>query len=155
MSRLRVALRKGHLERLKSIYAYVIRPKDYAIRLRVHQPDYSYLPEQNFDWTHTVYGDVKEIIPEDIPKPLGNTVTTTTMVNAKINHCLATGRSLTSCLYFGNQTLIDSCSKWQATVETASYGSEFVASKTATNQILDLRHKVIRCTYQNEIISPW
>ena len=30
------------------------------------EPDYSRLPEQNFDWTHTVYGDVHEIIPQDI-----------------------------------------------------------------------------------------
>ena len=39
-----------------------------------------------------------------------------------------------------NHTPIDSYSKRQATVETATYGSEFVASKTATGQIIDLRH---------------
>ena len=83
MSRFRAALRKGHLERLKRIYACVIRTKDYAI-WRVHQPDYSFLPEQNFDWTLTVYGDVKEIIPEDIPKPLGKTVTATTTEDANL-----------------------------------------------------------------------
>ena len=46
------------------------------------------------------------MIPEDIPKPLGNTVTTTTTVDANLNHCLATGRSLTGCLHFVNQALI-------------------------------------------------
>ena len=30
--------------------------------------------------------------------------------------------------------------KRQATVETATYGSEFVAAKTATEQIVDLRN---------------
>ena len=54
--------------------------------------------------------------------------------------CLATGRSLTCCLHFVSQTPIDSFSKRQATVETATNGSELVASKTATEQILDLRH---------------
>ena len=39
-----------------------------------------------------------------------------------------------------NHTPIDSYSKRQAIVETATYGSEFVASKTATEQIIDLRH---------------
>ena len=39
-----------------------------------------------------------------------------------------------------NHTPIDSYSKRQATVETATYGSEYVASKTATEQIIDLRH---------------
>ena len=71
---------------------------------------------------------------------LGKIVTTTTTVDANLNHCLATGRSLTGCLHFVNHTPIDSYSKRQATVETATYGSEFVASKTATEQIIDLRH---------------
>ena len=71
---------------------------------------------------------------------MGKTVTTTTTVDAKLNHCLATGRSLTHCWHFVNHTPIDSYSKRQATVETVTYGSEFVASKTATEQIIDLRH---------------
>ena len=61
-------------------------------------------------------------------------------MDANLNHCLATGRSVTGCLHFVNHTPIDSYSKRQATVETATYGSEFVASKTATEQIIDLRH---------------
>ena len=71
MSRFRVQLRQEHLERLKRIYAYVIRTKDYATRFQIMEPDYSYLPEQNFDWAHTVYGHVQEILPHDIPDPLG------------------------------------------------------------------------------------
>ena len=140
MSRFRAQPRKGHLDRLKRIYAYVIRTKDYATRFRTTEPDYSYLPDQNFDWAHTVYGNVQEIIPDDIPDPLGKSVTTTPTVDANLNHCLATGRSVTGCLHFVNHTPIDSYSKRQATVETATYGSEFVASKTATEQIIDLRH---------------
>ena len=138
LSRFIAALRQAHLEQLKRIYAYIVRTKDYATRFRVMEPDYSYLPEQNFDWTYTVYGDVQEIIPQDIPDPLGKTVSTATTVDANLNHCLATGRSLTGCLHFVNHTPI--YSKRQATVETAIYGSELVASKTATEQIIDLRH---------------
>ena len=67
-------------------------------------------------------------------------MTTTTTVDANLNHCLATGRSATGCLHFVNHTPIDSYSKRQATVETATYGSGFVASKAATEQIIDLRH---------------
>ena len=104
------------------------------------EPDYSYLPEQNFDLTRTVYGDVHEIISQDIPDPLGKTVTTTTTVDENLNHCLASGRSLTGCLHFENHTPIDSYSERQATMEADTYGSEFVASKTTNAQILDLRH---------------
>ena len=54
--------------------------------------------------------------------------------------CLATGASLTACLHFCNQTPTDWYSKSQATVETASYGSEFVAASTATEQMVDLKY---------------
>ena len=49
MSRFRAQPRQGHLERLKTIYSYVIRTKDYATRFRTTEPDYSYLPDQYFD----------------------------------------------------------------------------------------------------------
>ena len=39
-----------------------------------------------------------------------------------------------------NATPIDWTSKRQATVETATYGSEFSAARTATEQIIDLRY---------------
>jgi len=39
-----------------------------------------------------------------------------------------------------NQTPIDWFCKRQSTVETATYGSEFVAARQATEQIMDLRY---------------
>ena len=90
------------------------------------EPDYSCLPDQNFDWAHTVYGHVQIMIPDDIPDLLGKPIATTTTVDANLNHCLATGRSVTGCLHFVNHTPIDSYSRRNATVETATYGSEFV-----------------------------
>ena len=95
------------------------------------QPDYSFLPDQDFDWTYSVYGDVHEKLPDDMPEPLGKAVVTTTTMDANVNHCLATGKSLTGCLHSVNKTPVDWYSKKQATVETATYGSEFVAAKTA------------------------
>ena len=91
------------------------------------------------NWTYSVYGDVHEILPDDMPEPLGEAVTTTTTMDANLNHCLATGKSLTVCLHFVNKTPVDWYSKKQATLETATYGSEFVAAKTATEQIMDIR----------------
>ena len=39
---------------------------------------------------------------------------------------------------FDNKSPVDWYSKKQATVEIATYGSEFVAAKTATEQIMDI-----------------
>ena len=127
------------MDRLKRIFSYAIRTKDYAIRFRTDQPDYSFLPDQDFDWTFSVYGNVQEILPDDMPEPLGKEVITTSTMDANLNHCLATGKSLTGCVHFVNKTPVDWYSKKQATVETATYGSEFLAAKTATEQIMDVR----------------
>ena len=140
MSRFRSAPRKGHLERLQRIYGYVLKTKHYSTRYRTEEPDYSYLPNMKHDWSYTVYSNVQEIIPNNCPKPLGKSVTTTTTLDANLLHCMATGASLTACLRFCNQTPTEWYSKKQATVETATYGSEFVAAKTATEQIMDLRY---------------
>ena len=74
-----------------------------------------------------------------MPEPLAKAVVTTTTMDANFNHCLATGRSLTGCLHSVNKTPVDWYSKKQARVETATYGSEFVAAKTATEKIMDIR----------------
>ena len=93
----------------------------------------------DYDWLRTVYGDVKEEIPKDVPKPLGKCVKHTAYVDANLLHCLMTGRSVTGTLHFLNQTLIDWYSKKQSTVETATYGSEFVAARVVVDQIEDIR----------------
>ena len=136
MSRLRAAPRQGHMDRLKRIYSYAIRTKDYAIRFRPDQPDYFFLPDQDFDWTYSVYDYVQESLPDDMPDPLGKAVIATTTMDANLNHCLATGKSLTGCLRFVNKIPVDWYSKKEEILEIATYGSEFVAAKTATEGIL-------------------
>jgi hypothetical protein len=61
-------------------------------------------------------------------------------VDANLYHCLVTGRANTGILHFVNQTPIEWFSKRQGSVETATYGSEFVAARQATEQIMDLRY---------------
>ena len=121
------------------MYGYLARTKEAAIRYRCGLPDYSNLPVQEFDWMRTVYGNVTEEIPSDAPEPLGKEVVLTTYVDANLYHDLITGRALTGILHLLNGTPIDWYSKCQATVETATYGSEFVTARIATEQIIDLR----------------
>ena len=66
-------------------------------------------------------------------------VITTTYLDANLLHDIVTGKSVTGILHFLNSTPTDWFSKRQATVETATYGSEFVAAKTTTEQIMDFR----------------
>jgi hypothetical protein len=140
MSRFRVAPRVGHIGRVKRIYGYLAKLPDGVIRVRTGEPDYSDIEEVEYDWAYSVYGDVKEMLPDDMPTPLGKPVVTTTYVDANLYHDLVTGRAATGILHLVNGTPIDWYSKRQATVETATYGSEFVAARIATDQIIDLRN---------------
>jgi hypothetical protein len=57
-------------------------------------------------------------------------------------HDHATGRSAMGILHIVNQTPIEWFSKRQNTVETATYGSEFVVFWTTTEQIIDLCYTI-------------
>ena len=139
LSRFRAVPQRGHLERAKRVYGYLSKMRHGKIPVRTEEPDYSNVTQVEQDWAQSVYGDVHEEVPEDAPRPLGKHVVTTTYVDANLMHCLLTGRSVSGILHFVNQTPIDWFSKKQATVETATYGSEFVAARIATEQIIDLR----------------
>ena len=139
LSGFRVAPRRGHLDRAKRVCGYLSKMKHAAIRIRTGEPDYSDIPNFEYDWAKSIYGDVKECKPHDAPKPLGKFVTLTHYVDANLMHDLTTGRSVTGILHLINKTPIDWYSKKQATVETATYGSEFVAARTCVEQIVDLR----------------
>ena len=123
---------------MKRIYGYLSNTTLYALRFRTDEPNYMHLPDLEYNWTR-IYGNVLEEIPKDAPKPLGKSVTTTTFLDANLLHDLITGRSVTAVLHFFNLTPGDWYSERQATVENATYGSEFVGAKTATEQIVDIR----------------
>jgi hypothetical protein len=138
MSSFRAAPRQGHLDRVKRMCGYLFAKKSAAIRIRTEKPDYSSISVPTFDWER-IYGDVKEIIPDDIPEPLGKSVVTTMYLDANLLHCLATGRSVSGILHFLNKTPVDWFSKKQNTVETATYGSEFTVARIAVDQQIDIR----------------
>ena len=104
MSRFRVAPLEGHLKRLKHIYGYLKGRRDGAIRVRTEMPDMDEFPAKDFSWLHTVYGNVHEIIPKDIPEALGKEVMSVTYVDANLLHDLLTGRSVTGILHMLNKT---------------------------------------------------
>ena len=110
----------------------------------MEEPDYSDLPTKDYNWSRSVYREVKERRAPDAPIPKGKHVTTTTHKDANLHHDLATGRAVTGALHFLNQTPIDWFTKKQETVETATHGSEFAAARTAVQQIAGLR-QMLQC----------
>lgn len=86
-----------------------------------------------------MYGEVKLAMPKNVPEPLGNPVKLTHYVDANLCHDLVSARALTAVLHLINQMLFDWFCKKQATVETATYGSECNDSRSAGDQIIDIR----------------
>ena len=70
-------------------------------------------------------------------------MTTTTYVDANLHHDQVTGRAVTACLYLVNTNPSHWHTKRQAPVETATFGSEFVAARITTDQIIDLKYTLM------------
>jgi hypothetical protein len=139
MSAFRSAPREGHLERIKRVCGYLSKMRYSVIRIRVEEPDYSAIPRKEYDWEFSVYKGAKEELPKDAPEPLGKPVVTTTYVDANLYHCMLTGKSVSGVLHLFNKTPVDWYAKKQGAPVTATYGSEFVAARTATEQVIDHR----------------
>ena len=142
MSAFRAAPRVGHLDRAKRIFGYVDKFKEAAIRVRPGLPDYRELDKiyKKYDWANTVYGTRQEEFPMNMPEPLGGLMRITQYVDANLYFDLVSGRACTGILTFLNQTPVDWYSKKQSTVATATFGSEFVAAKTAVEKSQDLKY---------------
>jgi hypothetical protein len=133
MSGLHMASRVEHLNRLK----YLLNIKHASIRVRTEDTDYSDLPDNTYDLTYTVYEKVKELVPEDAPQPLGKYMTLShCYVDANLLHDVVMGRSVTCILHLVNKTPIEWYSKKQAIIETATYGSIFIAVHVCVEQII-------------------
>ena len=103
------------------------------------EPDLSDVASPSYEWMDTVCAGAKELLPHRAPTPKGPYVTTITYVDANLYHDYISGKAVTGVLHLVNQTPVDWYTKKQSTVETATYSSEFVAAKTAVEQLLDLR----------------
>ena len=143
LGRYHTAPQQGHLDHAKCIVGYLKKYPHAAIQFHTGIPDHESIYGEtapSYDWMHSVYNDSKEEIPPNAPVPKGKPVCTTTFVDANLMHDFSTGHSATGILHLLNQTPTDWFAKRQGQVETATYGSEFVAARTATEQIIDLRY---------------
>ena len=142
MSQYLASPREGHLEAVYHIFDFVktrlkttmvFDPKDMDVS------DANQVPIG--DWKE-FYGDVEEEIPPFAPPPLGRAVDIFCFVDADHAGNLLTRRSHTGVLIYVQNAPIIWYSKKQNTVESSSFGSEFVAMRAARDMIVSLRHKL-------------
>jgi hypothetical protein len=136
--------RQGHLEAIYHVFAYIKKSNKSSLVL---DPKSILLDVRSFadtpiDAWREFYGDVAEELPADMPAPRGNAVDITCFVDADHAGNVITRRSQTGILIYVNNAPIIWHSKKQNTVESSSFGSEFVALRTARDMIVALRYKL-------------
>jgi hypothetical protein len=126
--------RRGHLEAVYHVFAYL---KQHLNSTIVFDERWPVIEEESFlqvDWGD-FYGDQKEEMPPKMPKVRGKSVRISCFVDADHAGNVVTRRSHTGIIMFVNNALIAWFSKRQNTVETSTFGSEFVALRIATEQV--------------------
>lgn len=93
------------------------------------------------DWKE-YYPDAFEAIPTNAPPPRGHAVQINMFCDASHATDLITRRSTTGIIIFIQGTPILWYSKRQNTIESSTFGSEFVAMKIATEMVEGLRYRL-------------
>ncbi len=96
---------------------------------------------QSFDWSD-FYRDAKEPIPPNAPLPRGNPIQINAFVDADHAGNQIMRRSHMGFLIYANSAPIIWFSKAQTTVETSTFGSEFIAMKIAVELLEALHYKL-------------
>jgi len=133
--------REGHLIGLLHAFAYTKKHMNSRIVVDPLPRDWSGIEWNNADWTE-FYPDAKEELPANMPEPRGKPVQVNLFVDAAHATCLVSRRSTTGVVIFLNGTPVEWYSKRQNTIETSTFGSEFVALKIAVEMNESLRYKL-------------
>ena len=133
--------RWGHLEQLYHIFGYSKAHPKHNLFFDPQHPKVDEQAFKEYDW-YDFYRDAKERLPSHMPPPRGRSVSTHCFVDSDHAGDKVTHRSQTGILIFLNRTPIIWYSKRQNTVETSTFCSEFIAMKTADEQIESLRYKL-------------
>ncbi len=134
--------RKGHLEAVFYLYGYLNKRTNGTVILDPTYPDIDLIQfNDGADWS-TFYGDAKEAIPKDMPKPRGKSLVTRLFVDSDFAADESLRRSRTGFILYLNNAPISWYSKKQGTIETSVFGAEFVAMRTGLEAGRALRYKL-------------
>ena len=133
--------RVGHLEAVYHIFAYLNKHEKSSIIFDPTDPIPITPTKAKPDWS-SFYEDLDEELPPRMPEPLGNPVNIHVFVDANHAGNVVTRRSHTGILVFVQNSPVLWVSRRQNTVETSTFGSEFVALRNARDVIIALRYKL-------------
>jgi hypothetical protein len=133
--------RIDHLEAVYHIFSYLSKHDKSSIVFDPATPIYDPTAFIDQDWRE-FYGELEEELPPKMPQSLGNSVNISCFVDANHAGNVVTRRSHTGILIYVQNTPIIWHSRRQNTVDTSTFGSEFVALRNARDLIVALRYKL-------------
>jgi hypothetical protein len=133
--------RMGHMEQVLHIFAYLKCHEQSNLVFDPRPVDWAPSTFTSCDWS-TFYKDATEPIPPNAPPPRGQEVQINAFVDADHAGNRITRRSQTGILLYLNRAPIIWYSKAQNTVESSTFGSEFVALRICVELIEALRYKL-------------
>ena len=135
--------REGHLEAVLHIFSYLKTHHNTEMVFDQSDPMIDQGSFQEKDWSTSVFGNkLKELISPNAPEPRGQGMTMRCFVDADHAADTVTRKPRTGFIVYLNMAPIFWFSKKQSTVETSSFGSEFVAMKQCTEYVRGLRYRL-------------
>ena len=134
--------REGHLKVLFQMFAFLKTKHNGVMVFDPSEPDVDESQFPREDWSATSYGECKEELPPNAPVPRGIGFTLRAFVDSDHAGDSVTRRSRTGYMIFLNSAPIYWFSKKQTSVETSTFGSEFIAMKLCCEYVRGLRYKL-------------
>ena len=126
---------EGHLQQLFHIFAYLNNHSNTEMVFDPSVPDFDVDKFQRQDWSQTVYGDSPLDRPPKMPKPRGQGFIFSANVYSDHGSDTVTRRSKTGFFIYCNNALVYWISKNQGSIDTSSFGSEFLSMNDCTEYI--------------------
>ena len=142
LARYGMSPRKGHFDASLRVLGYLKKTSEYNPKTLVNPtiPKHPEYEAYDYDNWKEFYPDAEEEVPYDQLTEKGKKVKIFIWLDADHAHNQVTRRSVTGILIMINGMVWKTISKCQKTVETATYGSELVASRMAVEQAIALRY---------------
>ena len=149
MSQYLAAPREGHLQQVLNIFYYlkhhnrswlVLDPTPIDIQWNPRKGEAS--PQERAKAMKLIYPDSIDELPPDMPQPLGKSININAFVDADHAGNVVTRRSHIGIIIYCNMAPIIWYSKRQNTVESSTFGSEFIALKICVELIEGLIYKL-------------
>ena len=148
LSRFTSAPRKGHLSRLLLVFGYLKRRPNRRIIVDSRDPIYrggeNSISKDYMKELESMYPDAREELDSELPKSMVDEMKITVFVDSDHAHDKISRRSITGIVIFVGRTPVFYSSKRQGAIECSTYSAEFVAMKTAVEELTSLRY-MLRC----------